>query len=287
MNTRHSTAKRIGLLCVSICSLCFLAKGQTAAIHFAPVPKEILESRLRRYGGKNGERQSAIHALFAEAGCPTEQIAELPVKGVKESNVLCVLPGKSDDVIIVSGHFDKVDVADGVADNWSGASLLPSLYQALSLQPRDHTYVFIAFAGEEKGLLGSHSYARSLTKEQRAKIHAVVNIDTLGLGPTEVWGTHSDPKLIELLGRVATSMKLPVTGMNADQVGDSDESSFREFKIPCLMIHSITQKTLGVLHSPLDTYKAIQFDNYNDTYHLLCAFLAYVDQSLDSSAQPN
>ena len=35
-------------------------------------------------------------------------------------------------VIVLTSHNDKVDVGDGVVDNWSGASLLPSLFQSLA-----------------------------------------------------------------------------------------------------------------------------------------------------------
>ncbi|PYX03200.1 MAG: Zn-dependent exopeptidase M28, partial [Acidobacteria bacterium] len=36
----------------------------------------------------------------------------------KLPNVICVLPGSSDKVIIVGAHFDRVSEGDGVVDNW-------------------------------------------------------------------------------------------------------------------------------------------------------------------------
>lgn len=251
------------------------------AIHFEAVAPEIIQSRLQRFSGKNSQRQATMKALFTEAGCPAERLSELPVRGAKEKNVVCTLPGKTESIIIVGGHYDYVYDGDGVVDNWSGASLLPSIFQTLVTQPHEHTYVFIAFAGEEKGLLGSHTYAQSLTKEQLARIHAMVNLDTLGLGPTEVWVTHSDAMLVQLLNRTAGAMKLPLSGVNGDRVGDSDESSFRVLQIPCLMIHSLTQKKLAILHSPFDRYKEIKQSDYYDTYRLLCGFLLYADQILN------
>ncbi len=59
--------------------------------------------------------------------------------------MICVLPGNSEKVIIVGAHFDHVSDGSGVVDNWSGASLLPSLYQALKDHPRKHTFIFIGF----------------------------------------------------------------------------------------------------------------------------------------------
>ena len=82
-------------------------------------------------------------------------------------------------MIIVGAHFDKVPEGDGVVDNWSGASLLPSLFQSLKDEPHNHTFVFIGFTDEEKGLLGSSFYAGHMSKEEVAATDAMVNMDTL------------------------------------------------------------------------------------------------------------
>ena len=42
----------------------------------------------------------------------------------------------------------------GAVDDWSGAVMLPSVYQSLKSKARRDTFVFVAFAGEEGGLLG-------------------------------------------------------------------------------------------------------------------------------------
>lgn len=99
---------------------------------------------------------TTLKQIFTEAGCDESHLSEQPVKGSKLPNVICVLPGSSDRVIIVGAHFDRVPDGDGVVDNWSGASLLPSLYEAVKLEPRKHTYIFVGFTDEEKGEVGSH-----------------------------------------------------------------------------------------------------------------------------------
>ena len=86
--------------------------------------------------------------MFSEAGCDEQHLSEQPVKGSKQPNVICLLPGTSDKVIIVGAHFDYVSAGNGVVDNWSGASLLPSLYEAIKIEPRKHSYIFIGFTDE-------------------------------------------------------------------------------------------------------------------------------------------
>ena len=115
----------------------------------------------------------------------------------------------------------------------------------------------------------------------------MVNIDTLGLGPTEVWASRSDPSLLRLLVVLAHALNLPLTGVNVDGFGQSDEESFIKHKIPAIIIHSLTQATIPVLHSPKDKYEAIHQQDYYDSYRLLSAFLALLDEKLgpEKSAQ--
>jgi hypothetical protein len=248
-----------------------------AQIHFHTVKPQVVEQRLKSYKGNDSEREATEKNLFQSAACPEERLVEQPVKGLKQANIICTLPGVTDSVIVVAAHFDHVDKGDGVIDNWSGASLLPSLYQALKTEPRKHTFILVAFAGEEKGLVGSRFYVSSLTSEQVKKIDAMVNMDTLGLGPTEVWVTRSDEKLVRALNGMALALKLPLAGVNVDGVGVSDEESFVNRKVATITIHSLTKETLRVLHSPKDNYSAVHFDDYYNTYRLVCGYLVLLD----------
>ncbi|HXM24300.1 MAG TPA: M28 family metallopeptidase [Terriglobales bacterium] len=248
-----------------------------AQLHFETVNSQVVEQRLKSYKGSDSEREATVKSLFQSAGCSEGKLIEQPVKGSKPPNVICILPGRTDSVIVVGAHFDHVDAGDGVVDNWSGASMLPSLYQALKTGPRKHTFVFVAFAAEEKGLVGSRFYVNSLTSDQVKKIDAMVNMDTLGLGPTEVWVSRSDQKLVRALNGMARALKLPLTGQNVDGVGQSDEESFINRKVPTITIHSLTKETLLVLHSSRDNYSAVHFDDYYNSYRLLSAYLVLLD----------
>ena len=260
------------------------AGARAQQVHYNPVPKETIESRLNKYGGKDSVREATLKQMFAEVGCDDEHLSEQPVKGSKLPNVICVLPGTSDQVIIVGAHFDHVAEGSGVVDNWSGASLLPSLYQALKDQPRKHTFIFIGFTDEEKGEVGSHFYVQQMTKEQVAATDAMVNMDTLGLGPSEIWMSHSDKELIHMLAKVAKATNLPVTGMNVDNVGSTDSEQFVKRNIPRITIHSVRQETWDILHSPQDKISKINLADYYQSYSLIAAYLAYIDQAYTKAA---
>jgi len=261
-----------------------LAWISTAAIaqtiQFSAVSQDTVEKRLGAYASKNDQREPAVRKIFEDAGCGEDKLTEQPVKGLKAPNLICTLPGATEVVIVVGAHFDLVEAGHGVIDNWSGASLLPSLYQGIAGIPRRHTFRFVAFSGEEKGLLGSKAYVRELGKTHEQVI-AMVNMDTLGLAETEVWVSHADPKLLQLVDVIATALKLPVSGVNPERVGTTDSEPFREKKIPAITIHSLTQQTLPVLHSPKDRIEAVHLDEYYRTYRLVLGYLALLDQRLD------
>jgi Zn-dependent M28 family amino/carboxypeptidase len=186
---------------------------------------------------------------------------------------------------VVGAHTDHVDsFGDGVVDNWTGASLLPSLLYSLSGQSRRHTFVFVGFAAEEQGLVGSAYYAEHLTPEQRTRVEAMVNMDSLGLTPTKVWATHADKALLDALVSVASASSLPIAAVNVDGLGTADSESFARYQIPRITLHSVTQETWPILHSVRDQLNAVKMKDYYDSYHLIAEYLAYLDDTLGKPA---
>jgi Zn-dependent M28 family amino/carboxypeptidase len=266
----------------------FSIYASAESVRYELVPPEIVEARLKIYAGDDVARGITLKNMFASAGCDDQHLFEQAVKGSKQPNVICILPGNSDRIIIAGAHFDHVSAGDGVVDNWSGASLLPSLYQAIKIQPREHTYIFIGFTDEEKGEVGSRFYAQHMTKEQVALADAMVNMDTVGLGSAEIWPKHADKRLNGMLNYIAGLLKVPLTGVNVDQVGSTDSVQFEARKIPSITIHSLTQETwnAGILHTSKDQISAIHLDSYYQTYRLISAYLAFLDQTLPGKGSP-
>jgi Zn-dependent M28 family amino/carboxypeptidase len=255
-----------------------------AQIRYRKLSQETITSRVSSSPAKDAEREAKLKQLFAEAGC--KDITEPAVKGQKLPNLVCILPGSSPKRIVVGAHFDHVDAGDGIVDNWSGTSLLPSLMESISAEPRTHTIVFVAFAAEEQGLVGSKFFVKSLSADERSAISAMINLDTLGLSSTKIWLTHADKGLAVALGKIAQVTNLPLEIVNVDNVGSADSESFREKKIPAITIHSVTQETWPILHSKKDKLEAIKLDDYYKTYQLLSAYIVMLDQGLDQPMPP-
>jgi putative aminopeptidase FrvX len=248
--------------------------------------RTMIQTRLKSFSTNDSEREKRIRNWFAEAGCVGKNLSEQAVTPELPPNVICILPGKTQEVILVAAHTDHVDSGDGVVDNWTGTVLLPALLYSLKAQPRHHTFVFVGFSGEEKGLVGSHYFVDHLSTSERARIEAMVNFDSLGLGPTKVWASHADKALLAALIRTAFTVKLPISTVNVEDVGaTADSESFAHYNIPRITLHSVTQETWSILHSPSDNLDAIRMDDYYDSYKLIARYLVYLDDTL-SEAKP-
>lgn len=246
------------------------------------LPRALIKQRLAAFSTTGAKRYAGLKKLFEEAGCLGQHLTDRAVKGERIPNLECTLPGATDSVIIVGAHFDFRGDGQGVADNWSGAALLPSLFQGLAALPRRHTFKFVGFTEEEEGLIGSKFYAKKLTREQIFRTRAMVNLDTLGLSTTRVWLSRADSKLSHLLDLVAQTLNLPLNVLNMDQLGSTTDSEpFRQRRIPSITIHSLTPETRPILHSARDDWNAVRIDDYYETYRLVNHYLALLDTQLD------
>jgi hypothetical protein len=274
------------LIAWSVLTVCSMAQISPLGIQVRLQPRRVVEGHLGSFSTENSEREARIRKWLAETGCQGKNLSEQTIEPNLPPNVICVLPGETQFVIIVGAHTDHVDRGGGVVDNWTGAVLLPALLYSLRARPHHHTFVFIGFSAEERGLVGSRYYADHLTAAQRAQIDAMVNFDSLGLGPTEVWASHADKVLFDALDRVARTSKLPVTVMNPENGASADSESFARYKIPRITLHSVTKETWSILHSPLDQMAAINIKDYYESYKLIAEYVAYLDEALKPRPAP-
>jgi hypothetical protein len=257
------------------------AVASAQSLEFKTLKEGVLQERLRLADPKNPERYKRLKDLFAQSGCEGDSFREQKVGGSKEPNMICRLAGSGERPrkIIVGAHFDSVG-GDGIIDNWSGAVLLPTLFEFEGGAPRRHTFEFVGFAAKEKGLLGSRAYLKSMSKEERGQIAAVIVMDSLGLTSTKCWVNGSTKELVDTAARVAGAMKLDFRGVNVDRVGTTDSQPFKEAHIPVLCLHSVTQETWPVINGSRDVWSAVSWSDYYDTHRFVSALLRYFDETL-------
>ena len=266
--------------CIHVLSILFLAPvlAQAAPIETQVVPRVTIEQRLRRFSRSNWTRATELRKIFEEAGC-ADRLSEQTVAPEVPPNVVCRLPGSTDSTIIVGAHSDLRGRGQGVLDDWSGAALLASLFQALRGSIRQHTFIFVGFTAEEHHMKGSRFYVKQLNAAGVGKIRAMVNLDCIGAASTAVWTHHGDPKLLAILYDVGREEHSAVRNVNLVRIYD-DAMQFRKGKIPTVSIHSLTGGTVRVLHSRRDTLSVIDLDQYYASYRLIASYLACLDSDL-------
>jgi Zn-dependent M28 family amino/carboxypeptidase len=259
--------------------LLFLALPLAAQpLQFRVIQDHVVEARLRAVPTDNAARAAKLKELFTASGCAADALTTEAVKSSKLPNIICRLPGETEEIILVSAHFDKVHAGAGAIDNWSGASLLPSLFQGLAgAENRKHTFLFIGFTDEEKGLIGSKAWIKAHAKDLLPRVRALVNIDCVGTGGLNVWTSRSDPKLYAAAVQLSNALQLPIRAVNADKVGMTDSFPFKDKKVKTIDFHSLMQDTLGYLHTIDDQVSKMNIADYLATYKFLAAYLTLID----------
>jgi len=267
-----------------LCILCALTSrllpAEKVNIVVQMAPRAVIAQRLQRLHPKNAEREAELKTMFAEAGCKADQVQEEIVRRKDPPNIICTLRGATHSLIMVGAHFDHAEEGTGAVDDWSGASLLPSLYEALKDTPRKHTFMFVGFTDEEEGLLGSSFHVKHFPQDRLSSIRAMVNLECLGVGPTEVWAHVANQGLLSALVQVTQSLHAGLSGMNVENLGNDDTQAFRDRKVPVITLHSLTPQTWPILHSQKDNLSAIHFDDLYESYRVVSTYLAYLDEVL-------
>lgn len=139
-------------------------------------------------------------------------------KGKTVYNVCGIKKGKSDKYLAFSGHFDHLGIGrskdgdniyNGADDDASGVTVVITLSDYFKDKETDFSHLYIAFNGEEMGLLGSDAIANNEGLENVTKnIQTLFNFEMLGLvsayGENVVYMTGDEySNLIELINEFA------------------------------------------------------------------------------------
>ncbi len=237
-----------------------------------------LQGRMDRLPSTNPERMKFIVDLFKLGGA-TDADIKLQDAGKGRNNVIVTIKGKTDRVIVVGGHYDKVSEGLGKIDNGTGSTMVANLYQALHGTQPDATIVFIAFAREEEGLYGSQAYVKSLDKAARSKIDAMINLDTLAVDGTFSWKNNSTRALLDRFAQVSrdSGHALKEDYLNG---GDADSSTFRDAGIPALTVYGASQSVIfDIIHSENDNMSSFNLQHYKNAYLLVLEAIKSLDRT--------
>ena len=218
-------------------------------------------------------------------------------------NIVGILPGtgKAADgspldrnLVILGAHYDHLGYGDsnslapgetavhhGADDNASGTAMLLEVARRLrAAGPLPRTVLFVAFAGEERGLLGSGHYtANPLLPLSRTA--AMVNLDMVGRLVDDkliIHGTGTGTGFDPLVDRLAEAAGFTLA-KEPGGFGPSDHSSFYARKIPVLHVFTGSHADY---HRPSDTAEKI---NYEGMVRI-SRFIAAIIRDLAKAPEP-
>jgi Zn-dependent M28 family amino/carboxypeptidase len=231
-------------------------------------------------------------------------------------NVVGILEGSDpvlkNEAIVIGAHYDHLgrggegslapregDIHHGADDNASGVAGVLELARIFAAERKNlkRTLVFIAFSGEEEGLLGSNYYVNHPVWPLDKTV-AMINMDMIGrmkdnkliiggVGTAQQWREWIQAENIKAVAsrnsegfkQANTADKFALT-LNEDGYGPSDHSSFYSKQVPVLFLFTGTHDDY---HKPSDTADKI---NYEDEARVL-SFVANIVRSVDfNEARP-
>lgn len=205
-------------------------------------------------------------------------------------NVIGLIDNKSDRTVVIGAHYDHLGygedgslyrgeraIHNGADDNASGTAGLIEIARYLKSQKLKTNYLFIAFSGEEKGLLGSNYYVKHPTVKLN-EINYMLNMDMIGRLKTDepvliINGTGTSPKWKTLLD------SLNITGVRNKEtesgVGPSDHTSFYLQNIPVLHFFSGTHADY---HKPSDDEPKINYEGALSIVRMIERIIIHLDK---------
>jgi aminopeptidase YwaD len=201
-------------------------------------------------------------------------------RNFKSSNVGCMIPGTgSDSMIVFTAHYDHLGGIGnktwfpGANDNACGVAMVLDLLRHYSAHPSRYAMVFIFFAGEEAGLLGSR-YFVDHSPVPLGRIRFIVNLDLVGTG---------DDGIMVVNGAVYEHQFARLEQLNAQQnfvkqvrkrgkASNSDHYWFSERGVPAFFIY--TMGGISAYHDVHDISRTLPLTEYNDLFRMLVQFVA-------------
>jgi aminopeptidase YwaD len=277
--------------------------GASAGIVAVNVLRTVAEQILRPASKELSLLQKEIDETLSSRSFPIPGVAaRLQINLIREKgrakNVVGILPGQGPKVrqesIVIGAHYDALghggehslapdhygEIHPGADDNASGVSGMLSLAQAFALSGSGRTLVFVAFSGEEIGLLGSAHYVNHPAWPME-KSAVMVNLDMIGRLDREqvyIMGVDSARELRSVVQEAARGLDLRLN-FSGDGYGPSDHTSFYAKGTPVLMFFTGPHPDY---HRPSDTLDKINPKGLEEVVRLVFRSVT----KLDSRSEP-
>jgi len=254
-----------------------------------------------RKTGTDGNKASAeyISSRFTEAGLKSFQdnyrhpfsFKNRKADLINGTNLIGFVKGKTDDVIVISAHYDHVGVNNsqiynGADDNASGVSVLLGVAEYFKVYKPRNTLLFIAFDAEEMGLQGAYAFLKEPVPSRKSIIMNV-NMDMVSHNDkSELYavGTYKTPILKEIIENaddntginILFGHDVPDSGKD-DWTMQSDQGPFAKENIPFIYFGVEDHDDY---HKPTDKFENINQNFFHSASNAILRSIIKLDKDL-------
>lgn len=198
----------------------------------------------------------------------------------ESANVIGVILGteQPDSFVVFSAHYDHLGgmgnkvYIPGASDNASGTAMLLDMARYYQLNKPKYSMVFIAFAGEEAGLIGSKYFVEN-PLIPLSSIKFLINMDLMGdasKGITVVNGKVYEKAFTQMLNNNAEKELLGHVKARG-KAANSDHYWFSEKGVPAFFIY--TQGEITAYHDINDVPSVVTLNKYEAVFELITDFV--------------
>lgn len=212
--------------------------------------------------------------------CVKFDIEQEYLTGYESQNVIGFITGtkKPTEFVVFTAHYDHLGrmgedhYIPGANDNASGVAMLLNLAEYYQQNPPDYTVVFMAFGGEETGLLGSKHFVENPLFSIE-KIRFLVNMDIVGTGDEGITVVNSTAFIDEYeeLEAINDAKKYLPHIKERGPASNSDHWFFYEKDVPCFFIY--TMGGIQAYHDVNDRAETLPLTEFEDLMRLLVDFV--------------
>lgn len=201
----------------------------------------------------------------------------------RNENIIGCAPGQSkDSFIVISTHYDHLGMMGdstmfrGANDNASGVAMLLSLASYYAAHPQHYSILFIAFAGEEAGLLGSEYFLEHCPVPV-ANLRFDINIGLVGdaMNGITVVNAAQHQTEFDILQKLSEDLHLLPNVISKGPAVNSDHYNFDKAGVPAFFIYGNGRNIY--YHEFADTPEKLTYENVSNVEKLLMDFITAVE----------
>ena len=185
-------------------------------------------------------------------------------------NVVAEIPGKRDEWITLTAHYDTTALSHGSYDNMTGCVGLLGVLDALKNEPLNYGLRFVFCGSEERGLLGSKAYVRDHEAELE-KIALNVNLDMIGtIMGKFIARVSAEEKLAHYVSYMGAELGFPAEAKTG--VYSSDSTPFADKGVPALSFARLASGSVAPIHCRFDRPDVLSMEQLQKDIAFIAAF---------------